>query len=246
MRGRVCLRASDDASRSLRLWPTEWARLAAALGIALGYACVGFIALYGRVHTGCMHRVTMLDRLAELVFSHAIVICHLVMANEAMGRFLVLLSVGLLWGALLIWMMPFPAGSLGATTAAPETTGRRVRRSRAIAARIGIVLLVLASLVASYRCCPSGSRSDPLVVGAWRSLPEFVDAYVGEHGHLPRSIDDLAQWLQHGTGTAHEPRIIDDEWGSRVELVLTTGGYSVVSAGPDRRFGTTDDERIDR
>ena len=58
------------------------------------------------------------------------------------------------------------------------------------------------------------------------------------YGKCPTSINSL-EFQEYLDGET-----IDDEWGTPVEYIASEGGYSLTSAGPDKRNGTADDIRL--
>lgn len=63
-----------------------------------------------------------------------------------------------------------------------------------------------------------------------RTLSRQLQAYARDHGALPDSLSVLGAEISR-----------PDEWGTAIRYEHTTAVLDLRSAGPDRRFGTTDD-----
>lgn len=67
----------------------------------------------------------------------------------------------------------------------------------------------------------------------------FIDLYYLEHDAFPRTYVDLENMSKDNEKT--HPLAFNDIWGTRMIYTVTTNGVSIISAGPDKIFGTIDD-----
>lgn len=79
------------------------------------------------------------------------------------------------------------------------------------------------------------------------NLGKAIDLYqLSNHGQVPRSLNELLE-KDEPTGWALLESIPDDPWGTPYSYrVQSPKGYTITSAGPDRKPGTADDLRWPR
>ena len=71
-----------------------------------------------------------------------------------------------------------------------------------------------------------------------RMIGIAAETYKMAYEEYPISID-TQEFQEYLDGES-----IDDEWGIAVKYELATDGYTIISAGPDKSYGTADDMRL--
>lgn len=112
-----------------------------------------------------------------------------------------------------------------------------------------LLLLVVALGVALY--LPDSraflvERASPLANPAYRwmshqqmnQIVEDLELHLGSGGRLPLARGEFDAWLDR---RYRQDRSRRDAWGTRYELRSRGDRFEVLSAGPDRTFGTDDD-----
>lgn len=118
---------------------------------------------------------------------------------------------------------------------------------------MGKILVLLLAAFALALTFPSSravvaERAEPLMqpVHAWMTnqelnqIVEDLELHQETRGPLPSARGEFDEWMD---GRYPQEPSREDAWGTRYELEVTGERFRVVSAGPDREFGTERDLR---
>lgn len=115
----------------------------------------------------------------------------------------------------------------------------------------GAVILVVLSF-----CCLGCSRSrrtqDKATLFQMMAIRTALSSFQVDCGRFPTDAEGLRALLQNPgvvgwrgpyleTNTSSPASLFTDEWGTPLHYVAENGSVRVLSAGPDRVFGTADD-----
>jgi len=118
--------------------------------------------------------------------------------------------------------------------------------------RFGLLILLIALAVLLALVFRGGGQPDPVAESRTRldavkgvtlepvlkQVEAALDAYAADSGDYPADLEMLVPRFLPGSG------FLVDPWGTRLRLERSEPrNLSLVSAGPDRAFGTGDDSR---
>ena len=118
----------------------------------------------------------------------------------------------------------------------------RVTKEQWIAIGITTVLLLATGIfcVLSFR----SEREAPLnrTRLAFAITSAAITSYDAIYGAYPKSLQELLQGDKQGSnGLLESPDSLMDAWGQPIRYTPQSNGFELISAGPDRIFGTQDD-----
>ena len=109
---------------------------------------------------------------------------------------------------------------------------------------LAIAALVCVVILATRSRSPSPGASIQLAITQARGLEQVIIAHYETDLHSYPAAFDLRDLVEHNHCS---PEVIIDPWGTPFQAVvhsagtLDNDGVEVISAGPDRRFDTSDD-----
>jgi hypothetical protein len=118
--------------------------------------------------------------------------------------------------------------------------------------RFGLLILLIALVIVMVVYLGKGRQANPVAEASadldkakgatlepiMKQVETAVDAYADENGNYPENLEILVPQFLSRTDDLIDP------WGTRLRLERgEPQKLSLVSAGPDRAFGTSDDSR---
>lgn len=127
-----------------------------------------------------------------------------------------------------------------------ESVFRQLRR----ASRDGFTLIeillvvVIIGILAGVAVPKLAGRVDQARISAAKqsisAIESAIDLYEMDNGRFPDSLQNLVDESK-GQAYLKKAEQLNDPWGTQFQYTKSVSSYSIVSAGPDKAFGTADD-----